>query len=336
MRNNTRIKWLALALAAVMVFSLTGCAKPKAAEEEQPLNLNLVGATIGGGGVWDLIAAGLAETITQKLPGSIITSTPGEGVSNVSTVHQDEAELGLTHSAIAAAAYFGIDPFSEAITDIKAISGLYASGLQFIARANLPVDSIRTIIDTQYKIRLAVGNPGSTGELATKRMLAEYGVSYADIEAWGGKIFYKDMGEAADMLGDGLIDAFTLLTIAPAGPVREVASSHPVKMLPVEEEVVKAAEEKYGYMAFPIPKDAYTFLTADISTFGSQVVVIASDRMSEADAYRITKALAENLDYLHSVHSNLKDLTPEKMANGTGVALHPGAARYYREAGALH
>jgi uncharacterized protein len=329
-------KWLVVLMLLALVLGLAGCSQPKPAPTaEQPLNLTIIGATIGGGGVWDLVAAGIAETITQKLTGSIITSTPGEGVTNVPAVHNDEAELGLTHSVIAAAAYYGIDPFKEKITDVKAITGLYASGLQFIARSNLPLASIREMVDQKYKIRLAVGAPGSTGELATQRMLQEYGVTYQDIEGWGGKVFFKDMSEAAGMLGDGLIDAFTLLTIAPAGPVREVASSQAVKMLPVDETVVGAMEEKYGYMSFPIAQDAYAFLTGDISTFGSQVIIIAGDRMAEEDAYRITKALVENLDYLHTVHNNLKNLTPEKMSHGTGVALHPGAAKYYREIGAL-
>jgi len=335
MKKFPAVKWLALLLALALLTSLAGCSAPKPANEAEPLKLNLIGATLGGGGVWDLIAAGIAETITQKLTGSTITSIPGEGVANVVSVHNDEAELGLTHSSVAAAALRGIDPYTEAITDVRAITGLYGSGLQFIARQDLPVASIQTMIEQKLKIKLAVGNPGSTGELATRRMLQEYGATYADIEAWGGKIYYKDMSEAADMLGDGLIDAFTLLTIAPAGPVREVAASHAVRMLPVDPAIIAAMVEKYGYMGFTIAKDAYAFLANDIPSFGSQVIIITTDRMPEADAYRITKALVENLDYLHSVHNNLKELTPEKMANGTGVALHPGAEKYYREIGAV-
>ncbi|MGI5838788.1 MAG: TAXI family TRAP transporter solute-binding subunit [bacterium] len=334
MKRISAGKMITLLLAIVLLVSLVGCAPPQSGDEET-LNLNLIGATLGGGGVWDLIAAGIAETITQKLPGSIITSVPGEGVANVMSVHNGEAELGLTHSSVAAAAFRGIDPYSEEITDIRAITGLYGSGLQFIARKELPVASLREMIDRKYKIRLAVGAPGSTGELATSRMLQEYGATYAAIEEWGGKIYYKDMSEAADMLGDGLIDAFTLLTIAPAGPVREVSSSHAVKMLPIAPEINAAMVEKYGYMEFAIARDAYAFLDSDIPTFGSQVIIITGDRMPEMDAYRITKALVENLEYLHTVHSNLKDLTPEKMASGTGVDLHPGAAKYYREVGAL-
>lgn len=334
MRKILAIKGIALFLALALLVSLAGCSAPQPSGEK-PLNLNLIGATLGGGGVWDLIAAGVAETITQKLPGSTITSIPGEGVANVVSMHNGEAELGLTHSSVAAAAFRGIDPYSEEITDIRAITGLYGSGLQFIARKELPVNSIRGMIEQKYKIKLAVGNPGSTGELATRRMLQEYGAAYADIEAWGGKIYYKDMSEAADMLGDGLIDAFTLLTIAPAGPVREVSSAHAVKMLAVDPEIVAAMTGKYGYMEFAIAKDAYAFLASDIPTFGSQVIIIATDRMPETDAYRITKALVENLEYLHTVHSNLKNLTPEKMASGTGVVLHPGAEKYYREIGAV-
>jgi len=332
-----RHKYLILLLILLITLGTAGCGKKsnQPIKENNSLNLNLIGATIGGGGVWDLIATGVAETITQKLPGSTITSIPGEGVANVISVHNDEAELGLTHSSVAAAAYMGIDPFDEKINDVKAICALYESGLQFIADKDLPVNSIREMIDSKYKIKLAVGNPGSTGELATNRLLSEYGVSYKDIEAWGGKIYYKDMGEAADMLGDGLIDAFTLLTIAPAGPVQEVSNNNDLKMLPVEAEVVKALVDKYGYMDLSIANAAYDFIDEDITTFGSQVIIIANDRMTEEDVYKITKALVDNLDYLHQVHSNLKNLSVEKMAKGTGAPLHPGAEKYYKEAKVL-
>ncbi|MDN5302365.1 MAG: uncharacterized protein PWQ60_1879 [Thermoanaerobacteraceae bacterium] len=347
MTKSKGFKGLALLIAILLTFGMVGCSSQSKSSNDgntqqgnnvsgdKPLNFRLIGATIGGGGVWDLIATGIAETIMQKLPGSTITSVPGEGVANVESVHNGEAELGLTHSSIAASAVLGIDPFSEKIEDVKAIASLYGSGLQFITRKEFAANSIKEIIDKKMKIKLAVGNPGSTGELATMRMLQEYGVTYKDIESWGGKIYFKDMGEAADMLGDGLIDAFTLLTIAPAGPVQEVSSTHEVKMLPVEEDIVNSLIKKYGYTDFTISKDAYNFLGDNIKTFGSQVILITHNNVAEEDIYRITKALVENLDYLHTVHANLKNLSAESMAKGTGAALHPGAERYYLEIGVL-
>jgi hypothetical protein len=56
--------------------------------------------------------------------------------------------------------------------------------------------------------------------------------------------------------------------------------------------------------------------------------------MPEDEAYRVTRALHKNLDYLHSVHKALSKLEAADMPR-MNLPLHPGAERFYREAGLL-
>ncbi len=301
---------------------------------EVGFSIYLAGATPGGGGVWDMIGAGLAEAIMRSNKGSSVTVIPGGGVSDVPVVSQKEAELGLTHSVIAVAGVKGIDPFDTEYPNIKGVVSLYPSQLQFIVNPKLGIDSISEIKEKKVPIKIAVGDPGSTGELATKRVLEGYGITYQDIESWGGKVHYKDMGEATSMYGDDIIDAFTLLTLAPNGPLQELATNKQVKMLPVDEAVIEKMGEEYGYARDVVPQSAYNFLDKDLPTIGSQTILITNDERSEQEIYQVTKGLVENLDYIRSIHNNLKDLTPEKMVL-TGVELHPGAEKYYKEIGAL-
>lgn len=296
-------------------------------------NIYLAGATPGGGGVWDMIGAGLAEAIMRSNPKAYVTVVPGGGVSDIPIVSDGEAEIGLTHSSIAVAAEKGIDPFEEVYDNIVGVAALYPSMVQFIVTAEGP-DSIQQIVDEQIPLKIAVGDPGSTGELATKRMLEAYGVTYEDIESWGGKVYYKDMGEAATMLGDGLIDSFTLLTLAPAGPLQQVASSKAVKILDVDEAVIDKMITDFGYSRLDVAKDAYNFLEKDVVSFGSKVVVVANADRSEEEIYHVVRSMVENLEYICSIHSNLSNLTKEEMAK-TDVTLHPGAAKYYEEIGVL-
>ncbi|MBI4737646.1 MAG: C4-dicarboxylate ABC transporter substrate-binding protein, partial [candidate division NC10 bacterium] len=51
--------------------------------------------------------------------------------------------------------------------------------------------------------------------------------------------------------------------------------------------------------------------------------------------YGITKALAKNADSLGAVVKDVKGLTAKEMAFDVGVPYHPGALKYYKEAGAL-
>lgn len=323
-------------LICSMVFTFTGCNQKNdtVTDDQIKFTVYLAGATPGGGGVWDMIGAGLAETITRGNKGSSVTVVPGGGVSDVPVVSKGEAELGLTHSVIAVAGIKGIDPFKEEYKNVKGVVALYSSQLQFMVNPKTGIEGIADIKEKKIPIRIAVGDPGSTGELATKRLLKAYGISYADIENWGGKVLFKDMGQAASMYGDGIIDAFALLTLAPNGPLQQVATNKDIKMLPIDEEIIQEMEKDYGYSAAIIPKSAYNFLEKDLTSFSSQVVLITSAERSEQEVYQITKSCVENLDYIQSIHNNLKQLSVEKMVL-TGVELHPGAAKYYKEIGAL-
>lgn len=325
-------------LAALLAFAF-GCSpraeEPRAEEgeaaarKEVKFTLSLTGATPAGGGVWDMIGAGLAEAIMRNNPGSVVTVVPGGGVSTVPVVSKGEAELGLTHSPIAAAGLKGIEPFQEKFENITAITSLYTSKLQFIVSPDLNLKSVADIKDRP--IRLAVGDPGSTGELATKRLLQAHGLSYEDYERLGGRIVFKDMSEAASMFGDGLIDGFVLLTLDPAGPLLEISATKKVALLGLDEEVIAKMKDQYGYDSGFISKASYDFLDGDIPTMTSQVVLAARAELPDDQAYCVTRGLVEELDYIREIHKNLRDLTVEKMSTGTGAPLHPGAREYYDE-----
>jgi TRAP-type uncharacterized transport system substrate-binding protein len=49
--------------------------------------------------------------------------------------------------------------------------------------------------------------------------------------------------------------------------------------------------------------------------------------------YAMTKAVAANTSSLGAVHKDMAKLTPKEMAEDIGVPFHPGAAKFYKEAG---
>ena len=51
--------------------------------------------------------------------------------------------------------------------------------------------------------------------------------------------------------------------------------------------------------------------------------------------YKMTKAMWENLDALVAAHAAGKAIKKENALKGMPVPLHPGAEKYYREAGML-
>ena len=133
-------------------------------------------ATFAGsspGGVWYMVMSGVTEAIGKSFPGSSITVIPGEGVSNLTRVAKNQAQIGLTHSAIAAAAIMGKDPFKEKFENVATVASLYPSLLQFVVTKKSGIKSFDDLVAKKPRIRISVDAPGSTSELAFKRVIAE-------------------------------------------------------------------------------------------------------------------------------------------------------------------
>ncbi|MEA4892350.1 MAG: TAXI family TRAP transporter solute-binding subunit [Peptococcaceae bacterium] len=304
-----------------------------AAAAADPLKVTFAGSSPGG--VWYMVMGGVTESINKSYPGSSVTVIPGDGVSNIVRVAGNQAEIGLSHSAIAASAISGDDPFDKTIDNIATAASLYPSQLQFVVTAKSGVQSIQQIMDEKMKIRISVDGPGSTGELAFRRMINEYGFTYDDIISWGGQVVYKNMGDSSDMLSDGLLDGMSTMTLYPASPITEAAINNDMVMLPVDPKICEALAQKYGYGTDGVPEGTYDFQTGEISTISSYTVICVPKNAPDETVYAIAKSIHENLDYLKSVHVAMNTLTPEKLVENLGAPLHPGAEKYYKEVGVL-
>ena len=51
--------------------------------------------------------------------------------------------------------------------------------------------------------------------------------------------------------------------------------------------------------------------------------------------YNFTKSVYENKEYFLGVHSSFGEFDPDTMNEGTAIALHPGAERFYKEIGLM-
>ena len=55
--------------------------------------------------------------------------------------------------------------------------------------------------------------------------------------------------------------------------------------------------------------------------------------MDDETAYALTKAYWENLEAMMNANALMRSINPEKPFAGMNASLHPGAVRYYEEAG---
>jgi len=136
-------------------------------------------------------------------------------------------------------------------------------------------------------------------------------------------------------MSDGRMDGTGDVVPAPAGDILEASSSIKFNMLPVSDEVINKVHQELGMTKGVIPKDAYNFLDKDIPTLNMPVVLITTSDQPEDVIYQIAKAVYNNTSYLKTVAKGYSDLNEKTIVEVNGIPLHPGAEKFFKEAGLL-
>jgi TRAP-type uncharacterized transport system substrate-binding protein len=84
-----------------------------------------------------------------------------------------------------------------------------------------------------------------------------------------------------------------------------------------------------------IQSDPGTPGDVDAERFGGMATLITSAKVPESIVYAVTKAVFENFEALKALHPAYSALTPKGMREGLSAPLHPGALKYYKEAGLM-
>jgi TRAP transporter TAXI family solute receptor len=74
----------------------------------------------------------------------------------------------------------------------------------------------------------------------------------------------------------------------------------------------------------------------EIFTFGVGATFVSSANVPDKVVYEVVKAVFENFDTFRKLHPAFANLKKEQMVkDGLSAPLHPGAEKYYKEAGLL-
>ena len=111
-----------------------------------------------------------------------------------------------------------------------------------------------------------------------------------------------------------------------------------LRMLAVsDEEFEKLRKINPGFVRYVVKPGTYAEqgIEGEIRTFQSPTILIASSKTPEETIYKITRAIVEGRGEFGAVVKAMNGVTPEQMAESFGMPYHPGAARYYKEAGLI-
>lgn len=279
------------------------------------------------GGVWVPIGGALKNIWERGIPGISVQTLPGAGVANVRGIEENRAEIGFGNSISTVDGIAGAAPFPRAVRNVCNIGSLYPQWFQVVALADSGINRIEDLRGRP----IALQPRGNTAEVVTQHILRAAGLSYSDVRP----SFQSSYTDAVGLLRDGHAQVFTLGTTIPASSVMDIASARQIRFIDLAPYVARMREINPGYQGTPLPAGTYPQQqgTPTKITYTAHLIT-ACDRNPD-QVYQMTKLLWENVDTLRNIVGAMRQSTPATGAADIGVPLHPGAARFYREVGAL-
>ena len=268
----------------------------------------------GGCGVRGLVA------VAQATPGSI---------ENVRLINSGQIESGFAQADLAGWAYNGSNLFTEAgkLRKLRAIAGLFPEAAHLVVRADGPIHSLADLKGQT----VSLGEMGSGTAADAAVILNAAGFHEDDLR----RKFLRP-GPAAEELRGGSLDAMFLVGGYPVPAIRDLAASTPVRLVPIEGEVVDKLSTDFSfYTRREIPGGTYPGIDGDTPSLGFSALWLVNGDVDAELVYAITHSLwhpatARLLGALDPIGNRIR---LDRALDGVSVPLHPGAARFYREMG---
>ncbi|HEX2114740.1 MAG TPA: TAXI family TRAP transporter solute-binding subunit [Alphaproteobacteria bacterium] len=285
--------------------------------------------TGGTGGTYYPVGGLIANAISTSTLNASAVATNGS-VANVNGIVGGSMESGFSQADINYWAYTGTGLYEgkPKVEELRAIANLYPESIHVMVRKGLGVKSVK---DLKGK-RVSIDEPGSGTLVNAKAILAAYGLSERDIRPE-----YLKQQQSAEKLKDGSLDAFFQTTGYPQGTIVELATSPGIDILPLAGPEADKLRAQFRFFApDEIPAGVYKDVPAT-KTLAVGAQWVTSAKIDAGLVYEVTKALWSDKTRaaLDSGHAKGKSIRKETALLGVGIPLHPGAERFYKEAGLL-
>ena len=323
-----------LAAAGLML-----AASPAAAQQ-----YNLTVAGYSPGGLVSTIGIGMDKSLAKQFPGSAVTYQTGSGgLANAMLVSRGKTPLGFIGDHEMAVVVNGRPPFKKPLTNLRLLFKPYVGASRFqISHVLVRKDfaekhGLKTFADLAAKkppIKLAINRAGNNDSEVSLSLLEGIGVKPDDIKKWGGQVVRAASREMTSLILDRRIDGLMFGISYNHPRVREIAKGLEVVMLPITKENAEKTAKEWNAKVCGFKASEYAFLASDSASVCVGMGTYVNEKMDDATAYNVTKAIFEQVDTFKSSHRLLnKVVTVQSLAEAGPVPWHPGALKYLKEKG---
>ncbi len=292
-----------------------------------PTFINIL--TGGTSGVYYPIGVGLSQLYGNGISGvKVSVQATKASVENLNLLQAGRGELALALGDSVADAWQGNAEagFKAPLTQLRAIANTYPNYIQIVASET---SGIVELADLKGK-RISVGAPKSGTELNARAIFKAAGLSYADMA----QVQFLPYAESVELIKNRQLDATLQSSGLGMAAIRDLAATVAIRFVAIPEDVTVAIGNA-AYQPAVIPAGTYDGQDRDVPTVAINNILLSHSAVSDELAYQMTKLMFDNLARLGTAHSAAKDITLKSASQGLPIPLHPGAERFYREAGAL-
>jgi uncharacterized protein len=311
-----RIRAALVAVAVVLATATAGCdGEPDAGLDR------LVIATGAQGDVYALLGQALADAAKERLSTDARVLNTAGSVANLRMVADGRADIAFATVDTVKLAVDGDVPFTGTLP-LVTLARLYDDYLQIVLRADSPVHQTSDLAG----LKVSIGAPDSGTEVVVSRVLEAAGHELRDIDARR-----LPPARAVAALRSGDISAFFVTGGLPTPAVARLAEQGPIRLLPIPDEVGEL-QAQFGeyYLARSVTRGTYG-LAEEVDTLGIPSVLVVRRDMPDPIAYQLTELLFAAKQRMVVAHEEARRLDRRSALATFPVALHPGAARYYRD-----
>ncbi len=304
------------ALAATI--TLAACAHRAALA---PLSLTM--ATGAAGGTFVEYGDRLAKLLSASTPVSVSTRNTGGSLDNLRCLHEAKCDMALVAMASAFEAWHGLQwTRDKPLRGYSVMLAMYETPFHLATTRASGVTQFEGLAGR----RVGVGPKGGANELIFSALAATLSPPP--------EMVYGTPAEMAEGVIGGRITAFFFGAGAPVPAYREIAQRSAIVFLPIEGAALAAAQKTFPYLtATSLPARSYQGQGEAVTTLGLWNFLLVRDGVSPDAVHAMTHATLARKDLAVMLHPTAVQTTVANLKANTFLPVHPGALRYYREAG---
>ncbi len=297
--------------------------------------------TGGAGGTYFPIGGLIANAISNPpgsrpcdkggscgVPGLIaIAVSTNASVANVNAIDAGQLDAGLAGAQSVTQGFNGEGKFvGNERKNIRVIANLYPEDMHLVLPKGTKLSSLKDLNGKSVGVAAA----GSGTQVSVRQILKHYGIKASEHEL--------GLAQSTQRLADGQLDAFFYAGGTPFAALIQLGSTKGFELYRFSKDEQKAINKIIPYYVDSmIPAGTYESIDYDVPTLAVNGQLITSVEQPTELIYEITKALwnKNTRKLLDKGHSKGKVIRMETALKGVLIPVHPGAAKFYKEAGVM-